>query len=127
VGREPWWGEAGLTAVLTAAGWAHVVADDVARARWLASIRRVSLVLVAGEHAFRWSAVDDIRSVTDAQLVVMADDPDEVVSLVRAGVDAVIGTADPSPTVLARLVAVVRRADHRRGPGVRYLRAGDLV
>lgn len=107
--------------------WSFIAADDVSRARWLATIRRVSLVAIGGDHAFRWGAVEAIRPLTDVPIVVFADDSDEVTALVRAGVDAVIATGEPGTTAVARLAAVLRGADHRRGPGVRYLRANDLV
>jgi DNA-binding response OmpR family regulator len=126
VGRTTWWEENGLDDAMRTADWSFITADDVPRARWLASIRRVSLVVVGGDHEFRWRAVDDIRDLTDVPMVVLADDVDEVVTLVKAGVDAVCPTSEPSRTMLARLAAVFRRADRRRGPGVRYLRALEL-
>ena len=126
VGRASWWEETGLDDALRVADWSFITADDVPRARWLASIRRVSLVVVGGDHEFRWRAVDAIRDLTDVPLAVLADDADEVVTLVKAGVDAVCPVTEPSRTTLARLAAVFRRADRRRGPGIRYLRALDL-
>jgi DNA-binding response OmpR family regulator len=126
VGGEPWWEACGLDKALIDADWPCIVADDVARARWLATIRRVSLVAIGGDHALRWAAVEAIRPLTDVPIVVFADDPDEVTALLRVGVDAVIATGEPGTTALARLTAVLRGADHRRGPGVRYLRANDL-
>jgi DNA-binding response OmpR family regulator len=126
VGRTPWWEDNGLDDAMRIADWSFITAEDVARARWLASIRRVSLVVVGGDHEFRWHAVDQIRDLTDVPLAVLADDVDEVVTLVKTGVDVVCPTAEPSRTMLARLAAAFRRADRRRGPGVRYLRADDL-
>ena len=127
VGREPWWKDSHLDRVMADFDWAFISAGDVARALWLASIRRISLVVVAGDHAFRRGAVEGIRGLTDVPIVVFADDPDEVVALVRAGADAVVSMTEPATTTLARLAAVFRRADHRRGPAVRYLRAHDLL
>lgn len=126
VGTTAWWEGNGLDAAMRVADWSFITADDVPRARWLASIRRVSLVVVGGDHEFRWRAVDEIRDLTDVPMAVLADDADEVVSLVKAGVDEVCPTTEPSRTMLARLAAVFRRADRRRGPGIRYLRALDL-
>ena len=126
VGRTAWWEDNGLDGAMRTADWSFITAEDVPRARWLASIRRVSLVVVGGDHEFRWRAVDEIRDLTDVPMAVLADDVDEVVTLVKAGVDAVCPASEPSRTMLARLAAVFRRADRRRGPGVRYLRALDL-
>ncbi len=126
VGRSAWWEDNGLDEAMRIADWSFITADDVARARWLASIRRVSLVVVGGDHEFRWRAVDEIRDLTDVPVAVLADDADEVVTLIKAGVDAVCPVSEPSRTMLARLAAVFRRADRRRGPGVRYLRAREL-
>ena len=126
VGRTAWWEDNQLDVAMRTADWSFIVAEDIARARWLASIRSVSLVVVAGDHDFRWKAVDEIRDLTDAPVVVLADDLDEVVTLIKAGVDAVCPSGEPSRTMLARLAAVFRRADRRRGPGIRYLRALDL-
>jgi DNA-binding response OmpR family regulator len=126
VGRVAWWESIGLDEVMRIADWSFITADDVPRARWLASIRRLSLVVVGGDRDFRWRAVEEIRGLTDVPMAVLADDVDEVVDLVKAGVDEVCPTDEPSRTMLARLAAVFRRADRRRGPGVRYLRALDL-
>jgi DNA-binding winged helix-turn-helix (wHTH) protein len=57
----------------------------------------------------------------------VADDPEEVTALVGAGVDLVVPSSEPSETLLARLSALIRSADVRRGPGVRYLQANDLI
>jgi two-component system KDP operon response regulator KdpE len=127
VGPERWWASSGLDRAMTAAGWRWVTAEEVDRARWLASIRRVALVVVAGDHAFRWRAIEAVRDLADAPLAVVADDPEEVRALVAAGVNLVMPGSEPSDTQLARLSAIVRSADARRGPGVRYLRANDLV
>ncbi len=126
VGRTNWWEEHGLDEAMRVAEWPFITADAGPRARWLASIRRVSLVVVGGDQEFRWQVVDAIRDLTDVPLVVLADDADEVVTLVTAGVDAVCPVTEPSDTTLARLSAVFRRADRRRDPGIRYLRALDL-
>jgi DNA-binding response OmpR family regulator len=127
VGPPGWWDECGLERSMAAAGWSWISADEVDRARWLASIRRVALVLVGGDHAFRWQAVEAVRALADAPMAVVADDPAEVRALIEAGVDIVVPSDEPSEVLLARLAAVIRSADARRGPGVRYLRADDLV
>jgi DNA-binding response OmpR family regulator len=127
VGAEPWWVERGLERSMIAAGWTWIVAEDVDRARWLASIRRISLVIVAGERDFRWRTIEAVRDLAAAPLAVVADDAEEVIALVTGGVDLVVSSSDPSEAVLARMSAIIRRADVRRAPGVRYLRAEDLV
>jgi DNA-binding response OmpR family regulator len=130
VGATPWWIADGLEQSMAVGGWTCITADDVERARWLASIRRVSMVVVAGDRAFRWEVVEAVGRLAAAPLAVVApesDHPDEVVALLAAGVDLVVSPAEPGEALLARLAAVIRRADARRGPGVRYLRAHDLV
>jgi DNA-binding response OmpR family regulator len=122
-----WWDRSGLEGSMAAAGWTWISAEDVDRARWLASIRRVALVLIVGDHTFRWQAIEALRDRTGAPLAVVADDPAEVIALVDAGVDLVVPSSEPSETLLARLSALIRNADVRRGPGFRYLRANDLV
>jgi DNA-binding response OmpR family regulator len=127
VGTQPWWGPSRLERSMTTSGWAWITAEDVDRARWLASIRRVAMVVVGGDSAFRWQVVEAVRAIADAPLAVAADEPDDVVALLAAGVDIVVPTTESGDAVLARLAAVIRRADARRGPGVRYLHANDLV
>ena len=127
VGVQPWWGPHGLERSMAASGWTWITAEDVDRARWLASIRRVSMVVVSGDRTFRWQAVEAVRDLADALLAVVADEPDDVVALLAAGVDIVVPSGEPGDTLLARLAAVIRRADARRGPGVRYLHSNDLI
>ncbi|MDO8389734.1 MAG: response regulator transcription factor [Actinomycetota bacterium] len=127
VGADPWWEPNGLSAALEAAGWAWVAAGDPGRARWLASIRRVSLVVVGGGAAARWEVVRELRSVTVAPIVVLSDDASETAPLVAAGVDSVLTAADTGESLFAQLLALLRRSDHRRGTGTRFLHAGDLV
>jgi DNA-binding response OmpR family regulator len=124
---DAWWEHSGLEGSMTAAGWTWISAEEIDRARWLASIRRVALVLIAGDHTFRWRAIEALRDLAGAPLAVVADDPDEVIALIDAGVDLVVPSSEPSKTLLARLSALIRNADVRRGPGFRYLRANDLV
>lgn len=127
VGADRWWATCGLERAMGAADWTWIEAADVDRARWLVSIRRVSVVVIAGDRAFCRQAVDAVRALADAPLAVVTQGAADVVDLVAAGVDVVVGSDEPSATVLARLAAVIRRADVRRGPGVRYLRADDLT
>ncbi len=127
VGTDAWWQQSALADALARSQWTSIAADDIERARWLASIRRVSLVLIAGERDFRRRAVEAIRGISDAPLAVIADEPHDVIELIALGADVVAAGDEPSATLIARMAAVIRRADARRGPGVRYLHAHDLV
>lgn len=133
VGRDPWWETAFLhddpsfIDVLGKSGWTWLSAQDENQVRWLVSIRRVSLVIVAGDQTFLRTLTESIRSLTSVPLVVIADDARQVVDLLRMGVDAVLPSAEPGIVMVSRLNAVLRRSDHRRGHGVRFLRSGDLV
>jgi DNA-binding response OmpR family regulator len=122
---QSWLGH--LDRSLMAAGWASIVAVDIARARWLASIRRVSMVVIVGTAGFRRAALHEVRSLTDVPIVMVGSESDHGTSeLLRNGADLVVSGDEPVDTVVARLEAVFRRADHRRVPGVRYLRARGL-
>ncbi|MDO8365057.1 MAG: winged helix-turn-helix domain-containing protein [Actinomycetota bacterium] len=127
VGAQPWWEHSGLDAALQGAGWAWLTAGDPSRARWIASIRRVSLVAIGGDRTMRWDAAREIRAVTNVPVVVLTDDPAEIGPFIAAGVDAVVDASEPGDTSFARLVALLRRADHRWGPSVRYLQSDDLT
>ena len=98
---------------MRAEGWTLVVADDQDRASWLASIQRIALILiVGGPDAHKVAEV--IRPVSNAPLVVLgAPTPRSVISLVEAGVDAVIDPHAGVDDVLARLGALLRRVDRR--------------
>jgi DNA-binding response OmpR family regulator len=122
------WRSSGILAWLEANGWSWTVAEDAERASWLASIQKVSLVLVAGDEAFVWSTIDATRPVTMAPMVVLASPSSRgVVSFVEAGVDALMDPQSGAEEVFARVVALLRRSDHGWGPGTRFLRADGLV
>jgi len=127
VGPDAIWESTGVAGCLEAAGWPSVSASDAERASWLATIQRVSLVLVAGDPTVVWPSVEAVRPVTMAPLVVLADpSPTDVVALVGAGVDAVVDPAAGADEVFARVVALLRRSEHGWGPGVRSLESGGL-
>ena len=73
---------------------------------WLASIEKVSLVLVAADGAGEtvWDLVDALRPLTMAPLVVATQTSSStVVSLVTAGVDAVVDPRSGPDEVFARV------------------------
>jgi len=130
VGSQPWWEApdgAGLSDSLAAHDWAWLTANDDSRARWLVSVRRISLVVVDGTRSERLTAVESIRRLSSVPIVAMADDDADVRKLLTVGADAVIPVGEEGITSLARLDALLRRSDHRRGVGARFLRADDLV
>ena len=127
VGAATAWEAVGVPAWLQDHGWCSVQADSAERAAWLASIQKVSLVLVAGREPAVWAAVQATRAVTMAPVVVLADPPPPgVVALVAAGVDAVVSPSAGPDELFARVGALVRRSDNSWEPGVRYLVASDL-
>jgi len=108
-------------------GWSWTRATDAERARWLASIQKVSLLLVCGDEAAVWQGVEATRPVTMAPIVVLGDPPPPgVVALFGAGVDAVVDPASGVEEIFARVMALLRRSDNGWEPGVRYLLAGGL-
>jgi two-component system KDP operon response regulator KdpE len=112
---------------MRAEGWTLLIAEDEDRASWLASIQKIALILIAGGPNAHTLA-EKIRPVSNAPLVVLgAPTPQSVISLVEAGVDAVIDARNGDDEVLARLGALLRRVDSASAPGVRFLRAGGLV
>jgi DNA-binding response OmpR family regulator len=112
---------------MRALGWTLLIAEDVGRASWLASIQRIALILIAGGPDDNEVAVA-IRPVSNAPLVVLGDPgPQSVISLVEAGVDAVLDPRAGDEDVLARLGALLRRVDGAPAPGVRFLRADSLA
>jgi DNA-binding response OmpR family regulator len=112
-----------LVELLGRRGWPHHVVSGVDRVRWVASVRRpvAILVVAAGQ---RWTAdvVAAARAVTDAGLVVIGQlPPSTVVDLLDAGADCVTSGKAPDEVILARFLAVVRRASAVHDPGVRHL------
>lgn len=119
---------AAVGAAMGDAGWTSIAAPDADRGRWLASIQKVALVVIAGDADEARHAVDAIRPVSSAPLVVLGDaSADTVVALIAAGVDAVIDAQAGGPEVVARLAALLRRSERAFAPGVRFLRAGPLA
>jgi DNA-binding response OmpR family regulator len=127
VGPLDAWEGSGVTPWLDRHGWSWTRAVDADRARWLASIQRMSLLLVSGSDAEVWRIVEATRPVTMAPNIVLGDPPPPgVVALVGAGVDAVVDPASGVEEVFARVTALLRRSDNGWEPGVRYLLAGGL-
>jgi DNA-binding response OmpR family regulator len=127
VGAPPAAGGDPLDAALSEAGWPSIDAVDGDRARWLASIQRVALVVVRRPPDGVQAAVEAVRSVCNAPLLVLGQPPpDEVVALIDAGVDAVVDADALGPELLARLTALLRRSDEAAAPGVRFLEAAGL-
>lgn len=127
VGPPDGFESAGVSEWLVGHGWASISASDASRAKWLACIQRISLVIVAGDQASVGLFVEVLRPATTAPLVVLASPPGQgVVELVSAGVDAVIDPHAGPDEVFARVVALLRRLDQTWEPGVRYLVSGDL-
>jgi len=127
VGPADRWEAAGVTPWLDGHGWSWTTAVEAERARWLASIQRMSLVLVAGSEADVWRIVGATRPVTMAPIIVLGDPPPpSVIALVGAGVDAVVDPACGVEEIFARVTALLRRSDNGWEPGVRYLLAGGL-
>jgi len=117
----------GLCGTMRTGGWTLLIAEDADRARWLASIQKVALILIAGRTGAR-EVADAVRPVSNAPLVVLGyPAPHSVISLVEAGVDAVIDPRAGDDDVLARLGALLRRVDRASAPGVRFLRAEGLA
>jgi two-component system, OmpR family, KDP operon response regulator KdpE len=116
-----------LCGSMRAEGWTLLIAEDEDRASWLASIQKIALILIAGgPNAHKLAEI--IRPVSNAPLVVLgAPTPQSVISLVEAGVDAVIDARAGDDEVLARLGALLRRVESASAPGVRFLRAGELI
>jgi two-component system KDP operon response regulator KdpE len=116
-----------LCSSMRAAEWTLLIAEDRDRASWLASIQKVALILIAGDPDAH-EVANVIRPVSNAPLVVLgAPTPQSVISLVEAGVDAVIDPRAGDDDVLARLGALLRRVDRSSAPGVRFLRAEGLA
>lgn len=112
---------------MNAGGWTLLIAENLDRANWLASIQKVAVILIAGGPNAH-EVARAIRPVSNAPLVVLgAPTPQSVISLVEAGVDAVIDTRAGDDDVLARLGALLRRVDRASAPGVRFLRADGLA
>jgi DNA-binding response OmpR family regulator len=127
IGPASAWEASGITGWLEASGWSWTLAPDAERGRWLASIQKIALVLVAGEDAEVWAIVEATRPITMAPMVVLANpSSSSVCSLVRVGVDAVVDPASGAEEVFARVVGLLRRSDHGWEPGVRYLQADGL-
>jgi DNA-binding response OmpR family regulator len=115
-----------LCGSMRAAGWTLLIAEDLDRASWLASIQKIALILIDGGPNTEVVA-HAIRPVSNAPVVVLGSPtPQSVISLVESGVDAVIDARAGDDDVLARLGALLRRVDRASAPGVRFLRADDL-
>jgi two-component system phosphate regulon response regulator PhoB len=116
-----------VTGILRRHGWTSSVADDLDRARWLASVRQQHAVIIAGSTA-RWTlqAVMTIRAVTTVPVLVLADFGFEAQPrLFESGADMVAMSGANEAWLVAAVTALVRR--HRPGRlALRYLECDGL-
>ena len=112
---------------LTDAGWPCVVALDSDRARWLASVRKFALIVVAGQ-TVPWSrdALNVLRPLTMSPILALSPDGDEVHALLlRDGADGVLGGNCGAELFHSTAQALVRRTTANE-PVLRYLEAEGL-
>jgi len=116
-----------VTGVLRRHGWTSSVDTDLDRARWLASVRQIHAVVIAGSTA-KWTiqAVMTIRATTTVPILVLADFGFEAhPRLFESGADMVGMSGANEAWLIAAVTALVRR--HRPGrPALRYLECDGL-
>lgn len=108
-------------------GWASSVAADLDRARWLASVRQLHVIVILGSTP-RWSAeaIVTIRAVTTAPILVLAEfGYDAHARLFEAGADMVSGPGTSETWLVAAVNALVRRHRPSRAT-LRYLECDGL-
>ena len=112
---------------ITDAGWTCIVAQDMDRARWLASVRKFGLIVIAGQTA-RWSreALKLLRPLTVTPILALSPEGDEVLaSLLRIGADGVLSDHCGAELFSSTAQALVRRSTANE-PVLRYLEAEGL-
>jgi DNA-binding response OmpR family regulator len=108
-------------------GWTSSVAADLDRARWLASVRQLHVVIILGQTP-RWSAqaVMTVRAVTTAPILVLAEfGYDAHARLFESGADMVSGAGVGEAWLAAAVTALVRRHRPSRA-ALRYLECDGL-
>jgi two-component system KDP operon response regulator KdpE len=116
----------GLERTITADGWKCVVAQNVERAGWLASVRNFRLVVLVGESP-AWCAevLAAVRPRTPTPILVMSPLPDEQPRLLDLGADMVLGTGCDKDLLRSAIQAMVRRVPST-APRLRHLEADGL-
>src|SRR5260370_28732308 len=110
-----------VTGGLRRHGWTSSVDTDLDRARWLASVRQIHAVVIAGSTA-KWTiqAVMTIRATTTVPILVLADFGFEVhPRLFEAGADIVGMSRANDAWLISAVTALVRRPPPGR-PALRY-------
>lgn len=110
------------------AGWKCVTAQNLERARWLASVRSFGLVVVAGQ-TLRWigEALDVLRPLTGSPLLVLSPDlVQRQPMLLRSGADMVLDVACGDELFHSAVQALARRGPPNE-PVLRYLEAEGLT
>jgi DNA-binding response OmpR family regulator len=108
-------------------GWTSSVVADLDRARWLASVRQLHVVIIVGQTP-RWSAqaVMTIRAVTTAPILVLAElGYDAHARVFESGADMVSGTGAGEAWLVAAVSSLVRRHRPARA-ALRYLECDGL-
>jgi DNA-binding response OmpR family regulator len=108
-------------------GWASSVAADLDRARWLASVRQLHVIIILGQTR-QWSAqaVVTIRAMTTAPILVLADfGYDAHARLFESGADMVAGAGAGETWLVAAIASLVRRHRPARA-ALRYLECDGL-
>ena len=116
-----------VAGILVRHGWTSLVAADLDRARWLASVRQLHVVVILGQTP-HWSAqaIVTIRAVTTAPILVLAEFGYEAhARLFESGADMVSGAGVSESWLAAAVTALVRRHRPDRA-ALRYLECDGL-
>jgi DNA-binding response OmpR family regulator len=117
----------GLARRIIADGWDCVVANDVDRAQWLASVRNFGLIVIAGQ-TLRWNreALATVRPLTVSPILALSPDLAEAqASLLKLGADIVLDADCGDDLFRSAIQSLVRRASANE-PMLRYLEAEGL-
>lgn len=116
-----------LIRTVEAGGWVCVLADDVGRLRWLASVRSFAVIVLRGS-SLSWTseAITTVREVTVAPVLAMTPNLDRVHShLLDAGADLVLEASCHAKLLHSAINAAMRKGPSRV-PVLRYLEAEAL-
>jgi DNA-binding response OmpR family regulator len=121
--------DAAVRRLVAAEHWNIAETGEAAAARWLASIRKTSLIVVTtSERAFALAAGRAVRQVSSApSMVVGSLSGAERAEVLTAGADLVLACDIDDTELRAQAYALLRRSAATWEPAVRFLGAGEIL
>lgn len=116
-----------LIDAIAAGGWESVIADDLDRLRWLASVRNFGAIVLRGtSRTWIGKALATVRAVAPVPVIALTSNLDEIhAQLLDGGADLVLGVSCRNTLLHSAIESVVRKRESA-APELRHLDAAGI-